>query len=44
MCMYAVLELHYTPRQFASLPINEKAFIIASIQLKIEQEKRRRHK
>ena len=44
MCMYAVMELHYTPSQFANLPINEKAFLIASIQLKIAEEKRRKHK
>ena len=42
--MYAVLELHYTPKQFADLPMNEKAFLIASIQLKLEQEKRRKRK
>ena len=44
MCMYAVMELHYTPKQFVNLPMNEKAFLIASIQLKIEEEKRRRRK
>lgn len=44
MCMYAVMELHYTPEQFASLPINQKAFVIASIQLKMEEEKRRNRK
>lgn len=41
MCMYAVMELHYTPEQFVNLPINQKAFVIASIQLKMEKE---RHK
>ena len=44
MCMYAVMELHYTPEQFVSLPTNQKAFVIASIQLKMEEEKRRNRK
>ena len=44
MCMYAVLEMNYTPSQFVNLPIKEKAFVIASIELKIEQEKRRNRK
>lgn len=44
MCMYAVLEMNYTPSQFINLPINEKAFVMASIELKIEQEKRRNSK
>ena len=44
MCMYAILELHYTPKQFLNLPMNEKAFVIASIELKIEKEKRRKRK
>lgn len=44
MCMYAVLEMNYTPSQFVNLPINEKAFIIASIQLKMEEERRKNRK
>ena len=39
MCMYAVMELHYTPEQFINLPVNSKAFVIASIRLKMEKEK-----
>lgn len=38
-CMYAVLNMGYTPSQFINLNQKEKAFIIASIKLKIEEEK-----
>lgn len=44
MCSYAVLNLHMTPSQFINLPPKDKAFIIASIEIKVEQEKKRRKK
>ncbi len=36
--MYAVLNFHWTPRQFVEMGINEKAFVIACIDNRIEAE------
>lgn len=38
--MYAVLNMGYTPSQFINLGTKEKAFVIASILIKIEEEKK----
>lgn len=38
--MYAVLNMGYTPSQYIKLSQKERAFIIASIQIKIEEEKK----
>lgn len=38
--MYAVLNMGYTPSQWIKLSQKERAFIIASIQIKIEEEKK----
>jgi hypothetical protein len=40
--MYAVLHMGWTPAQFLSLWDNEKAFVVAAIQMKIEAEDRAR--
>lgn len=42
--MYAVLNMGYTPSQYIRLNQKERAFIIASILTKIEEEKRQRNK
>lgn len=42
--MYAVLNMGYTPSQFIELNQKERAFVIASIQLKIEEEKKQAKK
>lgn len=42
--MYAVLNMGYTPSQWISLSQKEKAFIIASIMIKIEEEKKQTSK
>lgn len=34
--MFAVLKLHWKPSEFASLGAREKAFVIASIEKKLE--------
>lgn len=38
--MYAVLNMGYKPSDFANLNIKEKAFIMACIDIKIEEEKK----
>lgn len=38
--MYAVLNMGYTPSQYINLNRKERAFIIACIKLKIEEEKK----
>jgi len=42
--MYAVLNMGYTPSQYINLSEKERAFIIASIQIKIEEEKKQQSK
>lgn len=42
--MYAVLNMGYTPSQYIKLTQRERAFIIASIEIKIEEEKRQKSK
>lgn len=37
--MYAVLNFHWTPTQFASLGRREKAFVIACIDERVKAEK-----
>ncbi|MBP5426832.1 MAG: hypothetical protein J6Y29_02930 [Clostridiales bacterium] len=37
---YCLHKLEILPSQFINLPVNEKAFIVASIQLKIEHDKK----
>jgi len=39
MCAYCVLKMGYTPSQFINLPLQEKAFIMAAIEFKLEQTK-----
>lgn len=38
--MYAVLNMGYTPAQWLKLSYKEKAFIMAAIKLKIDEEKK----
>lgn len=38
-CMYAVLNMGYKPSEFANLPPKEKAFVVASIRIKMESQK-----
>lgn len=38
--MYAVLNMGYTPSQWIKLGQKERAFVIAAIQIKLEEEKR----
>jgi hypothetical protein len=42
--MYAVLNMGYTPSQYINLNQKERAFIIASILIKIEEEKKQQAK
>ena len=42
--MYAVLNMGYTPSQWVKLTQRERAFIIASIKIKIEEEKKQQSK
>ena len=42
--MYAVLNMGYTPSQYVKLSQKERAFIIASIQIKMEEEKKQQKK
>lgn len=42
--MYAILNMGYTPSQYIKLSQKERAFIIASIQIKIEEEKKQQSK
>ena len=42
--MYAVLNMGYTPSQWINLKQKEKAFIIAAIKIKIEEEKKQQSK
>lgn len=37
--MYAVLNMNYKPSEFTNLPPKEKAFVIASIKIKMERQK-----
>lgn len=39
-CQYAVLNFHWTPKQFAELPSREKAFVIACIDNRVDAEQR----
>lgn len=39
-CMYTVLNMNWTPTQFCKLSEKEKAFVIASIKIKIEEERK----
>lgn len=39
--MYTVLNMHWEPSKFANLPQAEKAFVIASINKKVEAEKQK---
>lgn len=43
-CMYTVLNMNWTPTQFAKLSNREKAFVIASIKIKMEAEREERRK
>ena len=38
--MYAVLNMGYTPSQYINLSRRDRAFIIASIKTKLEEEKK----
>ena len=38
--MYAVLNMGYTPSQYIQLNQRERAFIIACIKIKVEEEKK----
>ena len=40
MCSYAVLNMGWTPSQFLNLPPKDKAFVIASIKIKLERQKK----
>lgn len=40
--MYAVLNMGYTPQQFSDLPQREKVFVMACIDIKLEEEKKQR--
>lgn len=42
--MYAVLNMGYKPSDWLNLNIKEKAFIIANIKIKIEEEKKQAQK
>ena len=42
--MYAVLNFHWTPRQFAEMGLKEKAFVIACIDNRVEAEEREKRK
>lgn len=42
--MYAVLNMGYTPSQWINLTQKEKAFIIAAISIKVEEEKKQQSK
>ena len=42
--MYAVLNMGYTPSQYIKLSQKERAFIIACIEIKLEEEKKQRAK
>lgn len=39
-CEYAILKWGWKPREFANLPINEKAFVIACIRHKVDEDKK----
>ena len=43
-CMYAVLNMGYTPSQFISLSRKDRNFIIACIQIKLDEEEKGRKK
>lgn len=38
--MYCVLNMGYTPTQYINLSLKDRAFIIACIQIKLEEEKK----
>lgn len=42
--MYAVLNFHWTPKQFAGLGWKEKAFVIACIDMRVEAEAKEKAK
>lgn len=42
--MYAVLNMGYTPSQWINLSQKERAFIVACIQIKIDEEKKQQAK
>lgn len=39
-CEYAILKWGWKPREFVNLPINEKAFVIACIRHKVDEDKK----
>ena len=42
--MYCVLNMGYTPSQYIQLSQKDRAFITASIQIKLEEEKKQANK
>ena len=42
--MYAVLNMGYTPSQWINLTQRDRAFIIASIKIKLEEERKAQQK
>ena len=42
--MYCILNMGWTPSQYINLPYKERAFVIASILTKIEEEKKQNQK
>ena len=42
--MYAVLNMGYTPSQWINLTQKDRAFVMASIQIKLEEEKKAQKK
>ena len=43
-CMYAVLNMGYKPSDWLNLNQKEKAFIIAAIEIKLDEEKKQQDK
>lgn len=42
--MYCVLNMGWTPSQYVNLSQKEKDFVIASVQIKLEEEKKQQKK
>lgn len=42
--MYCVLNMGYTPSQYVNLSPKERAFIIAAVEIKLEEEKKQINK
>lgn len=42
--MYCVLNMGYTPSQYINLSQKERAFVIASVKIKVEEEKKQERK